>query len=65
MCYSLHTSPNSLPHPTLQPVAEPLFEFPESYIKFPLAIYFTWRREKGRCMERVTHIKLFKQSEFV
>ena len=28
------------PHPTLQP--EPLFEFPESYNKFPLAIYFTY-----------------------
>ena len=26
------------PHPTLQPVAEPLFEFPESY---PLAVDFT------------------------
>ena len=30
------------PHPTLQPVTEPLFEFPESYSKFPLAIYFTY-----------------------
>ena len=29
------------PHPTLQPLAEPLFEFPESYSKFPLAICFT------------------------
>ena len=28
------------PHPTLQPVTEPLFEFPESYSKFPLAICF-------------------------
>ena len=26
----------------LQPVTEPLFEFPESYSKFPLAIYFTY-----------------------
>ena len=30
------------PHPTLQLVTEPLFEFPESYSKFPLAIYFTY-----------------------
>ena len=30
------------PHPTLQPVKETLFEFPESYSKFPLAIYFTY-----------------------
>ena len=29
------------PHPTLQPVTDPLFEFPESYSKFPLAICFT------------------------
>ena len=29
------------PHPTLQPVTEPVFEFPESYSKFPLAICFT------------------------
>ena len=28
-------------HLTLQPVAEPLFEFPESHSKFPLAICFT------------------------
>ena len=37
-------SQTSLPspsHPTLQPVTEPLFESPESYSKFPLAIYFT------------------------
>ena len=37
-------SQTSLPspsHPTLQPVTEPLFELPESYSKFPLAIYFT------------------------
>ena len=31
-----------LPSPTLQPVSEALFEFPESYSKFPLAIYFTY-----------------------
>ena len=34
----------SLPSPSpspLQPVTEPLFEFPESHCKFPLAIYFT------------------------
>ena len=30
------------PHPILQHVAEPLFEFPESYSKFPLAICFTY-----------------------
>ena len=30
------------PHTALQPVREPLFEFPESYSKFPLAIYFTY-----------------------
>ena len=30
------------PHPILQPVTEPLFEFPKSYSKFPLAIYFTY-----------------------
>ena len=29
------------PHPSLQRVTEPLFEFPESYSKFPLATYFT------------------------
>ena len=29
------------PHCTLQPVTEPLFEFPESQSRFPLAIYFT------------------------
>ena len=35
--------PSHLPsHLTLQPVTEPLFEFPESYSKFPLAIYFTY-----------------------
>ena len=33
--------PHLPPHPTLQPVTEPLFEFPESQSKFPLAIYFT------------------------
>ena len=31
-------SQNFLPLPTLQPVTEPLFEFPESYSQFPLAI---------------------------
>ena len=31
-----------LPSPTLQPVSEALFEFPESYSKFPLAICFTY-----------------------
>ena len=30
------------PHPSLQPVTKPLFEFPESYSKFPLAICFTY-----------------------
>ena len=30
------------PYPTLLDVTEPLFEFPESYSKFPLAIYFTY-----------------------
>ena len=30
------------PHPTLQPVTAPLCEFPESYSKFPLTIYFTY-----------------------
>ena len=30
------------PHPTLQPVTEPLLEFLESYSKCPLAIYFTY-----------------------
>ena len=32
----------SPPHPTLQPVTEPLFEFPESHSKVPLAISFTY-----------------------
>ena len=32
--------PISLPQPTLQLVAEPLFELPESYSKFPLAVCF-------------------------
>ena len=38
-------SQTSLPspsHPTLQPVTEPLFKFPGSYSKFPLAIYFAY-----------------------
>ena len=30
-----------LPHPTLQPVTERLFEYPESHSKFPLAICYT------------------------
>ena len=30
------------PHSTFQVVTEPQFEFPESYSKFPLAIYFTF-----------------------
>ena len=29
-------------HPTLLPVTEALFEFPESYSEFPLAIDFTY-----------------------
>ena len=42
-CPLLPRPPSHLPpHPTLQPVKEPLFEFPESYSKFPLAIYFTY-----------------------
>ena len=32
----------SLPIPPLQVDTEPLFEFPEPYSKFPLAIYFTY-----------------------
>ena len=36
------SSPSHLPpHPALQPFVEPLFEFPEAYSKFPLAICFT------------------------
>ena len=30
------------PHHTLLDITEPLFEFPESYSEFPLAIYFTY-----------------------
>ena len=30
------------PHSTVQAVTAPLFEFPESHGKFPLAIYFTY-----------------------
>ena len=42
-CSLLPAPPSHLPaHPTLQPVTEPLFEFPESHSKFPLAIYFTY-----------------------
>ena len=42
LCYSLHTS-SLLPPllPTLQPVTERLFEYPESHSKFPLAICYT------------------------
>jgi len=42
MSPSSQTSLPSHPHPTLQPVTEPLFEFSDSYNKFPLAIYFTY-----------------------
>ena len=39
----LNFPPVSLPIlPFSQPHIEPLFEFPESYIKFPLAVYFTY-----------------------
>ena len=31
-----------LPHPNIQPVTEPQFEFPELYTKFPLAVHFTY-----------------------
>ena len=56
---------------------EPSFEFPESYSKFPLAIYLTYdKNERVGCMERVTlsihptlsffplavHISLFSMS---
>ena len=34
--------PPPTPSPPLQVVTEPWFEFPESYSKFPLAIYFTY-----------------------
>ena len=34
--------PICLPIPPLQVDTEPLFEFPETYNKFPLAIYFTY-----------------------
>ena len=34
--------PISLPIPPLQVDTEPLFELPEPYSKFPLAIYFTY-----------------------
>ena len=34
--------PISLPIPPLQVDTEPLFEFSETYSKFPLAIYFTY-----------------------
>ena len=38
----LNLSPISLPIPPLQVDIEPLFEFPEPYSKFLLAIYFTY-----------------------
>ena len=39
--FLLDLQPISL-HPNLQPVTGTLFEFLESYSKFPLAIYFTF-----------------------
>ena len=40
---SLHNLlPISLPTPPFQIVTELLFEFPQSYSKFPLSIYFTY-----------------------
>ena len=38
----MNLPPMSLPIPLLWVVTEPLFEFPESYSKLPLAIYFTY-----------------------
>ena len=38
----LKLPPFSLPIPRLSIDTKPLFEFPESYGKFPLAIYFTY-----------------------
>ena len=38
----LNLPPISCPIPLLQVDTEPLFEFPEPYSKFPLAIYFTY-----------------------
>ena len=38
----LNPIPTSLPIPHFEIVTEPLFEFPESYGKFPLPIYFTY-----------------------
>ena len=38
----LSLPPISLPIPSLWVDTEPLFEFPEPYSKFPLAIYFTY-----------------------
>ena len=40
--YPLLVLPIFLPIPPLQVDTEPLFEFPESYSKFQLAIYFTY-----------------------
>ena len=38
----LNLWPTSQPFPPLDVVTEPWFEFPESYSKFPLALYFTY-----------------------
>ena len=38
----LNLPPTSCPFPPLKVVTEPQFEFPESYSKFPLALYFTY-----------------------
>ena len=40
--FPFNLPPTSLPIPPLQIDTEPLFEFPEPYSKFPLAIYFTY-----------------------
>ena len=48
----MNLPPMSLPIPLLWVVTEPLFEFPESYSKFLLAIYFTygnWTVKKAEC----------------
>ena len=39
--YFLNLLPISLPIPHLSVDTEPLFEFPKTYSKFPLAVYFT------------------------
>ena len=41
-------SPISLPIPPLEIDTEPLFEFPEPYSEFPLAIYFTYGNERNQ-----------------